>query len=270
MELVNTHAHTVLSGHGEGTVAEVVDAAARAGISVIALTEHYPLSDAFDPDRTCSMPFDRVAGYLDDVRRAAQAHPDLEVLAGCELDYLGDREDRALSDDDFSGFSLVLGSVHFIDGWAFDNPAERELWDSEGMTDHVWRRYFELWCELASAPGPVTIMAHPDLAKKFGLYPSFDVTPLYERAAEACASSGRMIEVNTSGERYACAEMFPAPAMLSAFCRAGVECTVGTDAHTPRAVASGIEDAYRMMYEAGYRAVTVPTIDGDRRRIALP
>ena len=34
-------------------------------------------------------------------------------------------------------------------------------------------------------------------------------------------------------------------------------------------VARGIADAYRLMYEAGYRVVTVPTADGDRRTIPI-
>ena len=43
MELVNTHAHTEFCGHGEGTVDELVQAARAAGITTLAVTEHYPL-----------------------------------------------------------------------------------------------------------------------------------------------------------------------------------------------------------------------------------
>ena len=90
-----------------------------------------------------------------------------------------------------------------------------------------------------------------------------------QRAAEACAAAGRMVEVNTSGSYYACKEMFPAPAFLKALRRAGVPCTVGTDAHEPRHAARDIERAYRLMHEAGYRVVTVPTADGDRREVPI-
>ena len=51
MELVNTHCHCVYSGHGAGSVAEYADAAAAAGLTTLAFTEHFPLSGAFDPDR---------------------------------------------------------------------------------------------------------------------------------------------------------------------------------------------------------------------------
>lgn len=80
-------------------------------------------------------------------------------------------------------------------------------------------------------------MSHPDLAKKFGYYPSFSLESLYDEMAEAARAGGRMVEVNTSGGYYACAEMFPAPGLLAAFCRAGVPCTVGCDSHDPANVA---------------------------------
>ena len=268
MELVTTHTHTCYTGHGEGSVEELVCAAEAAGITTIAVTEHYPLSDAFDKDCYLSMGKDKVADYLLDIVVAQAKHPDIEVVVGCELDLLGDDEDRGLSEEDFEPFGLVLGSVHFIDGWAFDDPNVRERWDEVGV-DEVWRRYFDVWCEAASSKGPYQVMAHPDLVKKFGYRPSFDLQALYDEAAQACASSGRMIEVNTSGSYYDCKEMFPAPGLLAAFCRAGVPCTVGTDAHTPENVARDIPDAYKLMYEAGYREVTVPTADGDRRTIPI-
>lgn len=268
MELITTHTHTCFTNHGEGTVEELVSAAEAAGISTIAVTEHFPMTDAFDPRHYIAMPASRMTEYLDAIKQAREDHPQLDIIIGCELDWLGVDEDRTLTDEDFAPFELILGSVHFVDRWPFDDPAQRGRWDEVGPDD-IWRRYFEVWCEAVTSKAPFHVMAHPDLAKKFGFYPSFDPQVLYDQAAEACAASGRMIEVNTSGEYYACKEMFPAPALLEAFCRAGVPCTVGTDAHKPEHVARGIEEAYRLMYKAGYRTVTVPTADGDRREVTI-
>lgn len=269
MELITLHTHTNFTGHGEGSVEGLVSAAEAAGISTIAVTEHFPLSKAVDPTNYVSMSESRLGEYLADIKAAAAKHPKLCVLPGCELDWLGDDEDRDMSSYDFSPFVQILGSVHYVDLWPFDDPAQRGRWQEVGADD-IWRRYFEVWCQAVTcATAPFTTMAHPDLVKKFGYKPSFDPQSLYDDAAEACAASGRMIEVNTSGKWYACEEMFPAPALLETFCKAGVPCTVGTDAHCYENVARGIEDAYRLMYEAGYRAVTCLTASGDRREIAL-
>lgn len=269
MELVNTHSHTFFCGHGEGTVDEVVQAARAAGISTLAITEHYPLSPAFDPQGYLSMPRESLGRYVEDLRAARASYPDIELVFGVEMDWLGSDEDRTIASEDLAPFALVLGSVHFVDGWPFDDPAQRDKWDEPGAPDAIWKRYFEVWCEAAASSAPFTVMAHPDLAKKFGYYPSYDVTPLYRQAAEAAASAGRMVEVNTSGSYYACKEMFPAPELLAEFCRAGVPCTVGTDAHVPANVARDIRAAYRLMAQAGYKTVTVPTHDGDRRSVTI-
>lgn len=270
MELVNTHCHCVYSGHGAGSIAEYAAAAEAAGLSTLAFTEHFPLSGAFDPDRYLSMTEENVPRYLEEIERARAAHPSLEIIVGTEMDYLGNLEDRPLAEADLAPFRFKLGSVHFIDGWAFDDPAQKGRWEEPGAPDAIWRRYGELWCAAASdSANPYDAMSHPDLAKKFGYYPSFNLAPLYEEMAEAARVGERMVEVNTSGGYYACAEMFPAPGLLTAFCRAGVPCTVGCDSHDPANVARDIEGAYRLMYEAGYRSVTVPTATGDRRSITI-
>ena len=236
----------------------------------MAFTEHYPLSPAFDPDQYLSMRPEYVERYLAEIEQARAAHPSIEFIVGTEMDYLGDLEDRAITEADLAPFRFKLGSVHFIDGWAFDDPAQKGRWEEPGAPDAIWRRYGELWCQAASNPAnPYDAMSHPDLAKKFGYRPTFDCAPLYQEMAEAARAGERMVEVNTSGGYYACAEMFPAPALLAAFCRAGVPCTVGCDSHDPANVARDIRQAYDLMYRAGYRSVTVPTATGDRRSITI-
>ncbi|MCL2826539.1 MAG: histidinol phosphate phosphatase, partial [Eggerthellaceae bacterium] len=116
---------------------------------------------------------------------------------------------------------------------------------------------------------PFTVMSHPDLAKKFAIYPSFSLGKFYKNAAEACRSAGRMVEVNTSGNYWDCKEMYPSAGLLREFQKAGVPCTIGTDAHRPGDVARDIDKAIMLMYECGYREVTVPTKDGDRRCVTI-
>ncbi len=268
MELVTTHTHTDFVGHAQGSVKEMMDAAVAAGISVMAVTEHYPLSRQMDPKAYLSMPADRLDEYCQTVRAQAGEHPQLQVLLGTELDWLGKEEDRTFSPDQFDRFDIVLGSVHFVDGWAFDDPSLRGHWQEVGPDD-IWKRYFEIWCEAADSDYPIDVMSHPDLVKKFGYRPSFDPSYLYSEAAEAAKAGGRMIELNTSGAYYDCHEVFPAPDLLKLFHDAGVPATIGTDAHCPANVGRDITQAAQTLYDAGYRHITVPTPDGDRRTIAI-
>ena len=267
MEWVNCHTHTAYSGHGEGSVEQLVCAARKANITTLAITEHYPLPETLDPAHENAIDAKLLPQYLREISQAQRQSNDIEIVAGAEFDWLGDFETRDMDDASvFEPFAYSLLSVHFIDGWGFDDPAYKSRWDELGA-DAVWRRYVELWTDAASSSWPVSTMAHPDLAKKFGYYPSFSLGKWYAEMAEALASAHRMVEVNSSGAYCDCKEMYPSLELLRLFCRAGIPCSVGTDAHTPAHVDRGLKQAYALMYEAGYRAITVPTASGEYRLI---
>lgn len=270
VELVSQHNHTGMTNHGHGEIEELVAAAHAAGMTNIAVTEHYPLTRAIDPTNYISMASERLGEYRDRIVAQRDCYPEMEILVGCELDWLGAQEDRTFALNEFDAFDIVLGSVHFVDGWPFDDPAQRGHWDEVGADD-IWKRYFEIWCEAVTSKAPFTVMSHPDLVKKFGIYPSssLNVQKLYSEAAQACREGGRMIEVNTSGAHYDCKEFFPTQPLLREFHRAGVPCTIGSDAHTPEHVCRGIEEGYRYLYEAGYRELSVVVPGGDVRTIPL-
>ncbi len=270
MELVNCHCHTVRSGHGQGTVAEVVQAASDSGIATLALTENLPVIAGLDPDFGFSMDPMTVAAYREEVEEARAMHPEMTLLAGGELDWLGWLPQNLEHGHEVAaGYEYVLGSVHFIDGWEFDAPCHRQDWDEPGRADWAWGRYLQIWTEMACSDLPITTLAHPDLVKKFGVYPSYDLGDWNAEMARVAARSGRMVEVNTSGMRNPARECYPSLPLLTAFHAAGVDCTVGTDAHSPDLIASGLERAYAIMRLAGYTHLTVPTRAGDRRNIPL-
>ena len=269
MPLVNTHSHTALCGHGQGTVTELAAAADAAGVEVLAITEHFPLSAAFNPRGDEAMPREAIEGYLADIDRARAEHPRMTVLSGCEMDWLGVDEDRTPAERDTSRFDVVIGSVHFLGTWGIDNEDVENPWLSPGAPDRIWERYVDEWCAMAVSSERFDVLAHPDLPKKLGHFPTYPLAPLYARMAEAARVGGSMIEVNTAGAAKRCAEMYPAPDLLATFRRAGVPCTVGTDAHKPADVAFGIREAYALMARAGYDCVTIPTGHGGRRELPI-
>lgn len=263
-ELITMHTHSTFCGHAQDSLSAMVAAAEAAGVRTMAATEHYPIGEALDPTCHSSMPLDSLDAYCNAVLQERERHPGMEVLLGCELDWLGDGDERALRREDFQCFDIVLGSVHFVDGWLINGTRHAKRWETADV-DAVWRRYIDLWCDAAASDMPFTVMAHPDVVKKFAHYPSFDLSSSYERMAEAAAAGGRMVEVNTSGLFAPCAEMYPAHDLLRAFARAGVACTVGTDAHETAHIARGVRQAYALMYDAGYRRLAVPGYGGSVR-----
>jgi histidinol-phosphatase (PHP family) len=252
--MIDLHLHTSRCGHAAGTLDEYVEAGRRRALEIMCFTDHLPMPAPY-PQHYTMRPVE-MTDYVADVRAAAQrarANGGPEVLLGIEADWLPDaiaqvREAIASHDLD-----LVLGSVHFLGDWAFDDPdlVERyRMW----QPDVLWERYFG---ELASAAasGMFDVMAHPDLVKKFGHRSERDPQAWYEQTAIALAEGGVAVEVNSAGLRKPVAEIYPALEMLRACRRRGVQATMGSDAHAPSEVGEGLDAARELLLAAGYESV---------------
>lgn len=269
-ELIDCHIHTERSGHGGGSVAQMVGAAVFRGLTGVIVTEHLPLPEGIDPDHHISMPLADLEDYAAEVRAMGERVNGLEVVVGVEADWLPDREPEAAAIRQRAidaGVQVVLGSVHFLDGWAFDDPHHLEEWDGRDI-DAVYERYFTVWCD-AVRSGQFDVMAHPDLVKKFGHRPSTDPRDLYAEAARVAAQAEVIIEVSTAGLRKPVGELYPGEDLLAAFNRAGVPATVGSDAHDATEVGDRIADAYHALAAAGYSTVAFPVSRHETRFIEL-
>jgi histidinol-phosphatase (PHP family) len=252
--MIDCHIHTARCGHGEGGAADYLAAARRQGVDLLTFTEHLPLPKDLDPTHEYSMPESELTSYLTEIVELADLtcteEEGVRVLVGIEADWLPDRLDhvrRLLAGD---AYDVVLGSVHFLDDWAFDDPALLSRWDAADV-DAIWERYFEELAR-AAASGLYDVMAHPDLVKKFGYRPSYDPRELYEAAALAFADAGVAVEVSTAGLRKPVAELYPGAEFLAACARAGVPATMGSDAHHPNEVGFGFDEALDALRTAGY------------------
>ncbi|MDP2233434.1 MAG: PHP domain-containing protein, partial [Actinomycetota bacterium] len=197
--MVDLHLHTSRCGHAEGEMSEYVDTARRAGLDVIAFTDHLPLPSHLNPDGSYAMKAEELAAYVADVREMAARVDRPRVLLGIEADWLPEwRADtvRVLS---AHPFDVVLGSVHFLDGWVFDDPDLLGEWEGRDVLA-VWERYFATLAEAAGS-GLFDVMAHVDLIKKFGHRPDVAPDGLYADLAAALADAQVAVEVSSAGLR---------------------------------------------------------------------
>jgi len=144
----------------------------------------------------------------------------------------------------------VIGSVHFIDGWGFDDArylGNYAAWD----IDALYARYFDL-VGASAETGLFDTIGHADLIKKFGHRPRGDQSAAYARVASRLAQAGVCIEVNTAGLRKPVGEMYPHHDLLQACHQAGVQTTLGSDAHAPNEVAADLQSAIDLMRSVGY------------------
>lgn len=254
--MIDLHVHTARCGHAVGAAADYVTAAKTADVSCLAFTDHLPLPAGYAPGY--AMPWVELPGYVAEVRELAEVSADAggpEVLLGVEADWIPGQEALIRGALEQHLFDMVLGSVHFIDDWAFDDPSLRDRY-AEWTPDLLWERYFED-LNAAAATGLYDVMAHPDLIKKFDVRPLMDPRDLFREAAAVFAENGVAVEVNTAGLRKPCAEIYPSLDFLRSCRAAGVPATVGSDAHRPDEVGADWSAARELLLAAGYSSVTV-------------
>ncbi len=255
--------------------------AARNGVEEIALTEHFfrfsagrAVVDGFweesgDPVLAANMAayFDHHAtADLDAYVEAAQAAKDagLPVVIGLEVDYYPGRMDAVARLLSGYPFDVLLGSVHWLDAWLFDDiesPLAQAQWGRRGI-EATWRAYTDALGELA-ASGAVDVLAHPDLVKVAGHRPDDGLRRECEaRIAEAAASCGLAAELSSAGWRKPAGEAYPSASLLALFASAGVPLTTASDTHGDGRVAERAGELGAMAGAAGYR-----TLRAFRRRV---
>jgi histidinol-phosphatase (PHP family) len=254
--VIDLHLHTARCGHATGTIDQYIEAARVRGITTMCFTDHLPLPVPYPSHYT--MAAEEVPAYVSDVRAAAARSARAggpEVLCGIEADWLSDATGHVAAALREHDYDLVLGSVHFLGDWAFDDPdlvADYDAWHP----DVLWERYFEEVAN-AAASGLYDVIAHPDLVKKFGSRPVSAPGDWYEQTAAALAESGCAVEVNSAGLRKPVREIYPSLELLSACRRRGVPATTGSDAHSPGEVGEGLSLARELLLSAGYSSVLV-------------
>jgi histidinol-phosphatase (PHP family) len=251
--LVDYHVHTARCGHATGAIERYVERAIEAGLTELGFSDHLFLywlpADQRDPE--LSMAEWEHDFYIQDVERCRERYAsDISIRLSTEADYIPGHEQKLASVLGRYDWDYVIGSVHFIDGWGFDDSRQVSRFDQWQM-DALYARYFDL-VGASSETGLFDTIGHSDLVKKFGHRPVADQSAAYATLAERLSQAGVCIEINTGGLRKPVAEMYPHPDLLRAYRTAGVPVTFGSDAHAPSEVAADLASACALMREAGY------------------
>ena len=244
-------------GHlSSGWIGRYVARARARAVGEIAITEHvYRFAEAH---AWLDDPFWREESTEDadaycDAIVAAREEARLPVLVGVEMDWLADRTAEIAAFLDGRPFDVVLGSVHFIDGRAIDDPtADDRDWLP---VEELWTRYLEQ-LTAAAGSGLYDVMSHPDLPKVFGRRIPAHLDRLLDDAVAAIADAGVAVECSSAGLRKPVAELYPEPGLLARFRRAGVPVTLSSDAHAPQDVARDFATAVAALRGAGYETIT--------------
>lgn len=243
------HMHTPLCGHATGDPGEYAAQAIKIGLEEIGFSDHAPLVSHEAPGIT--MNIKQLPDYYRMIEEVqSKFKNELRIKMAIEADFIPGFEDQTKSILAGYAYDYVIGSVHYIKDWGFDNPEQRQQWDEKDV-NAVYRDYYAL-LRLSAQSGMFDIMGHVDLVKKFGQLPTENLSDEVEKTAKIFKECGVAVEINTSGLRKPVKEMYPSLSNLKIYCQAGVPLTFGSDAHNPQDVGCDFEKAVDLARAAGY------------------
>lgn len=255
--LVDYHWHTARCGHASGTMQQYIAVARQLGLTEVGFADHIPMYwlpiDERDPE--VAMHPDELPSYIEEVQQLQRSNPDINIKLGLEVDFIPGHEDAAKKILNPWPLDYVLGSVHYLDGWGFDNPDYIDRYQEWDLLE-LYQHYFNYVCH-AAVSGLFDIMAHTDLIKKFGYRPQAELIPLYQKVARTFAESGVCVELNTAGLRVPAKEIYPAVELLKLLYKYNVPVTMGSDAHNPQQVGQGLDVALQLLKSVGYQKITI-------------
>lgn len=190
---IDTHTHTVLSGHAHSTLLENAAAAAKAGLAGFVLTDHGPALAGAPPEfNICTYPF--LPSHIEGVR----------VYPGVEANVVSFSGELDIRDAYLDNVDYVIAGMHEV------------VMRSGGLKLDTQAAIGAL------ANKHVDIIAHPD-------NPSYALD--YEAVVKEAAKHGKLLEVNSHSFEFRPGGVNNAKRYLALCRKHGVRVAVSSDAH---------------------------------------
>ncbi|MCA1054387.1 histidinol phosphate phosphatase domain-containing protein [Rossellomorea aquimaris] len=184
------------------------------------------------------------------------ANEGIVLKLGMEADFFPGCHDQLKALLDAYNWDYVIGSVHFIDGWGFDNPDAIDQFERYDL-DALYARFFGI-VEEAIRSNLFDFVAHLDNLKVFNFRPDErTLLPHYEKIAKALVETNTATEVNAGlFYRYPIKEMCPSDTFLTILANAGVKFTTSSDSHFPDDIGMYIGENTEKLRKLGIDQIT--------------
>lgn len=158
---IDTHTHTLASGHAYNTVREMAKAAKEKGLKALAITEHAP-----------EMPGSCHKFYFVNLRVLPRELEGIQLLFGAELNIIDTEGNVDLSPNVIKGLDITIASMH------------PPCYKGEKTVEEVTKAYINIM-----EREDIDIIGHPDDGR-------FPVD--YEELVKAAKRTGTLLEINNS------------------------------------------------------------------------
>ncbi len=241
---VDLHNHTPLCNHATGTPREYILKAIEEGIDIYGFSDHAPMNF----DQEYRMSFEDMANYEEEILNLKDEFKDkIDIRLAYEVDFLpGFMDNRVLNAD----VDYLIGSVHFLDKWGFDNPEFIGEYKNRDI-DKIYQDYFDA-IEIMTKSGEFDIVGHLDLIKVFNFKPKKDIRLIAKNAIEAIKKNNMVVEINAAGLRKLVKEAYPSKELLEMCYENSIDITFGSDAHKIGDIGYGYSEVTKLAKSIGY------------------
>lgn len=208
-------------------------------LDLIGFSEHSPRPEGFNYRHEYREKLRlHLNDYFSQVEKLRAAPAACRVLLGMEMDWLKGEEDfirRACASHDFD---YLIGSVHFLEHWGFDDGAEPWENASQEECESRYKAYFLAWKDMLSS-GLFQIAAHPDLIKihsvdQFHIWlDKPESLALVRECLLALRDAGMLMEISSAGLRKPCREIYPCARIMAMAAELRLPVSFASDAHRP-------------------------------------
>ncbi len=162
--LLDTHTHTIASGHAYNTIMEMVEEASKKGLKILGITDHAP-----------TMPGSCHEFYFQNLKAVDREYIEqeykLELLLGAELNILDEKGRVDLPKRTIKGLDVTIASLH------------KPCFSSAGLEKNTE-------AVIAALKNPyIDIIGHPDDSR---------IPIIYEPVVKIAKEEGKLLEVNNS------------------------------------------------------------------------
>jgi len=232
--LADYHIHTLLCKHAEGEFEDYIEYALRTGLMEIGFSDHLPLPNNIDYKHR--MHQNQLKNkYLDRLIKLKDEYKDkITIKIGGEADYYPGTERYIEKIIKKYPFDYIIGSVHFLNDWAFDCNKDMNRFHKKNLRG-IYTAYFKQISNMVKT-GLFDIIGHFDLIKKFGFKPQNGYADIVSGILADIKVSKMAVEINTAGLRKPVNEIYPSKDIILMLSEYNIPFTLGSDAHKPEQV----------------------------------
>lgn len=241
--MIDSHTHSKYSKHATGSIENIVLSAIKNNIKTLTITDHAP----FPIDINNRLLEEELKYYFDDIEFVKNKYSkDIKILKGLEADFLPTHINYIKNLLQNIELDFLIGSIHSI----YLDDKKVNVWDINNLNNHkLIDQYFIYLKELIESSLFDTI-GHPDSILRGGVDEKL-YCDKFNLLIPIIKANNISYELNASGLRKSTYNVkskikekgiwnYPSKTIISILNDSNISFTVGSDAHSPKEIYSGV------------------------------